>query len=82
MTIKEIDIENVLNWKKSDNAIRIPFIPSRCVLQDFSAIPAILNLISIREKCDLIDESRTQYVNPICPTDLVLDHAFADVAKK
>ena len=73
----------MLNWKSvNKETIKVPFIPSRCLLQDFSGIPAVLNFTSIRETCELIDETKTQFVNPLCPTDLILDHAIADVAKK
>lgn len=47
-----------------------------------SSIPALVNFASIRDNISLIDENKINSISPLCSTDLVLDHAIVDVAKK
>jgi len=55
----------------------IPFIPGRVVLQDFTGVPAMVDLAAMREAIVRMtgDEGAAQKVNPLIPADLVIDHS-------
>lgn len=78
----EKTVEDILNWKqKSTEDIEIPFKPSRVLLQDFTGVPAVVDLAAMRDAvCKLgLDYKK---INPLCPVDLVVDHSVqVDVAR-
>jgi aconitate hydratase len=55
----------------------IPFVPGRVVLQDFTGVPAIVDLAAMRSAIVRMtgDEGAAQKVNPLIPADLVVDHS-------
>jgi len=55
----------------------IPFVPGRVVLQDFTGVPAIVDLAAMRSAIVRMtgDEGAAQRVNPLIPADLVVDHS-------
>ncbi|MGA7270428.1 MAG: aconitate hydratase AcnA [Acidimicrobiia bacterium] len=55
----------------------IAFIPGRVVLQDFTGVPAVVDLAAMRSAIVAMtgDESAAQKVNPLIPADLVVDHS-------
>ena len=55
----------------------IPFIPGRVVLQDFTGVPAVVDLAAMRSAIVRMtgDEGSAQKVNPLIPADLVIDHS-------
>ncbi|MFP3915857.1 MAG: aconitate hydratase AcnA, partial [Actinomycetota bacterium] len=55
----------------------IPFIPGRVVLQDFTGVPAVVDLAAMRSAIVAMtgDEDAAQKVNPLIPADLVVDHS-------
>ena len=55
----------------------VPFIPGRVVLQDFTGVPAVVDLAAMRSAIVRMtgDESSAQKVNPQIPADLVIDHS-------
>ncbi|VDN07783.1 unnamed protein product [Thelazia callipaeda] len=69
------DVEAILDWKNSVlKGVEIPFIPSRVLLQDFTGVPAIVDLASIRDAVQKLGFS-PDLVNPVCQADLVIDHS-------
>lgn len=52
----------------------IPFIPSRIVLQDFTGVPAVVDLAAMRTKMHEMGGDAAK-INPIVPVDLVIDHS-------
>ncbi len=73
--ITESDIENVLNWNAkavSDN--EVPFIVARVLMQDFTGVPAVVDLASMREKMKSLGKDPAM-INPSVPVDLVIDHS-------
>ncbi|KAK6038635.1 hypothetical protein COOONC_23860 [Cooperia oncophora] len=73
--VLESDIETILNWNESQHQqAEIPFRPARVLLQDFTGVPAVVDLATMRDAVQELggDPSR---VNPICPVDLVIDHS-------
>ncbi|KAE9413401.1 hypothetical protein Angca_007143 [Angiostrongylus cantonensis] len=74
--VRESDVETILDWKESQHRqTEVPFKPARVLLQDFTGVPAIVDLASMRDAVQKLggDPSR---VNPICPVDLVIDHSI------
>ena len=57
--------------------VEIPFMPGRVVLQDFTGVPAVVDLAAMRSGIVRMtgDESAAKRVNPIVPCDLVVDHS-------
>ncbi|MEX1287847.1 MAG: aconitate hydratase AcnA [Acidimicrobiia bacterium] len=55
----------------------IPFMPGRVVLQDFTGVPAVVDLAAMRAAVVRMtgDEASAQKVNPLVPCDLVIDHS-------
>ncbi|HEY7469124.1 MAG TPA: aconitate hydratase AcnA [Acidimicrobiia bacterium] len=55
----------------------IPFVPGRVVLQDFTGVPAVVDLAAMRAAIVRMtgDEGAAQKVNPLIPADLVVDHS-------
>ena len=73
--VREEDVETLLAWRPGAAAeAEIPFMPARVLLQDFTGVPAVVDLAVMRDAmADLGgDPSR---VNPLVPADLVIDHS-------
>lgn len=72
---KEEDIQNILDWQQQQNKAEVPFSPARVLLQDFTGIPAMVDLAAMRDAVAKhgMDPS---LVNPKCPTDLIVDHSL------
>uniref|UniRef100_A0A8C5CF77 Iron-responsive element binding protein 2 n=1 Tax=Gadus morhua TaxID=8049 RepID=A0A8C5CF77_GADMO len=73
--VKEEDVQNYLDWQEQQNVAEVPFPPSRVLLQDFTGIPAMVDLAAMRDA--LVKHGVDPYrVNPVCPTDLIVDHSL------
>ncbi|WP_261133726.1 aconitate hydratase AcnA [Bacillus sp. Marseille-Q3570] len=68
-------IENLTKWGTKDvKDIDVPFKPSRVILQDFTGVPAVVDLASLRKA--MADMGGTpDKINPEIPVDLVIDHS-------
>jgi aconitate hydratase len=74
--IKKEHVENLAKWgtDKLDKSIDVPFNPSRIILQDFTGVPAVVDLASLRKAmADLGGDP--EKINPEKPVDLVVDHS-------
>ncbi len=62
---------------KQVGEVEIPFMPGRVVLQDFTGVPAVVDLAAMRAAMQRMtsDASKVQQVNPLVPCDLVIDHS-------
>ncbi|HZD24015.1 MAG TPA: aconitate hydratase AcnA [Acidimicrobiia bacterium] len=71
--VQEIAAYDATHVKESE----IPFIPGRVVLQDFTGVPAVVDLAAMRAAIVRMtgDEGAAQKVNPLIPADLVIDHS-------
>ena len=70
------DIKNVASWTPSSISQKeIPFLPSRVVLQDFTGVPAVVDLATMRDAAKNLGFS-PQKVNPLVRSDLVIDHSI------
>ncbi|MGK6350614.1 aconitate hydratase AcnA [Parapedobacter sp. DT-150] len=67
-------LDTLINWTPSGTDKEIPFKPARVLMQDFTGVPAVVDMASIR--AEVIrkggDGSR---INPAIPVDLVIDHS-------
>jgi len=73
--VTEADVETLAAWRAGRSVeAEIPFMPSRVVLQDFTGVPAVVDLAVMRDAmADLGGDPAT--VNPLVPADLVIDHS-------
>ena len=69
------DIEALCNWNpKADPSTEIAFTPSRVVLQDFTGVPAVVDLAAMRDAMTSLGGDANQ-INPLSPAELVIDHS-------
>jgi len=74
----EDDITNLVNYDATDvGETEVPFMPGRVVLQDFTGVPAVVDLAAMRSAIVRMtgNEADAQKVNPLVPCDLVVDHS-------
>jgi aconitate hydratase len=72
--INKEHVENLANWGASSKDAEVPFKPSRVILQDFTGVPAVVDLASLRKAMADIGGD-PQKINPEIPVDLVIDHS-------
>ncbi|HJB24853.1 MAG TPA: aconitate hydratase AcnA [Candidatus Jeotgalibaca pullicola] len=72
--ITEKNIEQLAKWAEEKQDGEIPFKPTRVILQDFTGVPAIVDLASMREAMIRFG-GRGDQINPEIPVDLVVDHS-------
>jgi aconitate hydratase len=71
----KLELENILSWgDKSSFKKEIPFLPSRVVLQDFTGVPVVVDLASMREAAKEAGYDPS-LINPIVRSELVIDHS-------
>ncbi|MCA1058732.1 aconitate hydratase AcnA [Rossellomorea aquimaris] len=73
--INKEHVENLANWGSTEvKDAEVPFKPSRVILQDFTGVPAVVDLASLRKAMADIGGD-PQKINPDIPVDLVIDHS-------
>ncbi|KAJ9459965.1 Aconitate hydratase 3 [Diplonema papillatum] len=73
--VTEADVEKVLDWKIQQTKVEIPFCPARVLMQDFTGVPAIVDLAAMRDAMKAAGGDPLK-VNPLVPVDLVIDHSI------
>src|SRR4029079_15731486 len=69
------DIQGVAQWLKTRTSDReIPFRPARVLMQDFTGVPAVVDLAAMRDAMQALRGDPKQ-INPLVPVDLVCDHS-------
>ena len=69
------DIQALLNWEPQAMPSReIAFRPGRVVLQDFTGVPAVVDLAAMREAMAQLGGDSDR-INPLVPVELVIDHS-------
>ena len=71
---EDFDINKLKLWNDFDNSEEVPYFPSRVLLQDFTGVPTIVDLASMRDAM-LTNNGDPSKVNPMVPVDLVIDHS-------
>ena len=67
-------VETILNWEPKGSDKDIPFKPSRVLMQDFTGVPAVVDLASLRAEAARKGKNPEE-INPLIPVDLVIDHS-------
>ena len=74
-SVTHTDIENLANWDPTQKSGQeIAFTPSRVLLQDFTGVPAVVDLAAMREAMVKMGGDPKK-INPLQPVDLVIDHS-------
>src|SRR5690625_4325416 len=69
------DVKALANWDPSAHPNReIAFTPARVVLQDFTGVPAVVDLAAMREAMQNLGGDPRK-INPLAPVELVIDHS-------
>ncbi len=72
--VDESHVRAVAGWSPTNAGADVPFMPTRVVLQDFTGVPAVVDLAAMRNGIrDLGGDP--QRINPVVPADLVIDHS-------
>jgi aconitate hydratase len=75
VSVRAADIETLASWRPgSTSATEIAFTPARVLMQDFTGVPAVVDLAVMREAVAALGGD-AQKVNPLSPADLVIDHS-------
>jgi aconitate hydratase len=75
VTVTRKDIEALANWNpQADPADEIAFRPARVLLQDFTGVPAVVDLAAMRDAVQQLGGD-PERVNPLQPAELVIDHS-------
>jgi len=72
--VTEDHVRAVAEWSPSNSGTNIPFMPSRVLLQDFTGVPAVVDLAAMRAGLARMG-GRPDRINPQIPADLVIDHS-------
>ena len=72
--VGEGDVRTVAAWSPTNAGTAFPFMPSRVVLQDFTGVPAVVDLASMRTALSALGGDPKR-INPVVPADLVIDHS-------
>ena len=69
------DIEGFVQWLKTKTSQReVPFRPARVLMQDFTGVPAVVDLAAMRDAMKILGGDPKR-INPLVPVDLVIDHS-------
>ena len=73
--VTEEDVRSLAAWNAAAPAkVEIPFKPARVVLQDFTGVPAVVDLAAMRSAMERLGGDPRK-INPLIPVDLVIDHS-------
>jgi len=73
--IKQQDVKNIAAWTPQGERPGIPFLPARVVMQDFTGVPAVVDLAAMRSAVARLGGDPKR-INPLVPVDLVIDHSI------
>ena len=72
--ITQTDVKNIAAWTPKGLRPGIPFLPARVVMQDFTGVPAVVDLAAMRSAVARLGGDPKK-INPLVPVDLVIDHS-------
>jgi aconitate hydratase len=76
-SVTKEDIQAVAQWLKTKTSEReIPFRPARVLMQDFTGVPAVVDLAAMRDAMKTLGGDPKK-INPLVPVDLIIDHSVA-----
>ncbi|MGR8979612.1 MAG: aconitate hydratase AcnA [Gammaproteobacteria bacterium] len=65
---------SLANWQPNESRQEIPYKPARVILQDFTGVPALVDLAAMRDAMKKLGGDPKK-INPLIPCDLVIDHS-------
>jgi aconitate hydratase len=75
VSVKEADIRALCAWEpKAEPSAEIAFMPARVLLQDFTGVPAVVDLAAMRAAMQKLGGDPKR-INPLLPAELVIDHS-------
>jgi aconitate hydratase len=75
VSVSKADVEAIAGWDaKATPSVEIPFQPARVLMQDFTGVPAVVDLAAMRDAMDEIGGDPSA-INPLVDVDLVIDHS-------
>jgi aconitate hydratase len=76
VAVKQADILAMTSWlvNKGKNEVEIAFSPARVLMQDFTGVPAVVDLAAMRDAAAKLG-ANPERINPLVPVDLVIDHS-------
>ncbi|XP_020591270.1 putative aconitate hydratase, cytoplasmic isoform X2 [Phalaenopsis equestris] len=80
--VSKNDVDKIIDWQNtSPKQVEIPFKPARVLLQDFTGVPAVVDLACMRDAMNRLGGDSNK-INPLVPVDLVIDHSVqVDLAR-
>ncbi len=73
--VRESDLLNIARWRKTyPKPVEIPYYPARVLMQDFTGVPAVVDLAAMRDAVKDLG-GNPKKVNPLIPVELVVDHS-------
>jgi aconitate hydratase len=73
--VREEDLLNIAKWKKRySTPVEIPYHPARVLMQDFTGVPAVVDLAAMRDAVRALGGDPAK-INPLVPVDLIVDHS-------
>jgi len=73
--VKRSDVEAIINWDAAaEPSKEIAYMPARVLMQDFTGVPAIVDLAAMRDAIVKLGGNADQ-INPLAPAELVIDHS-------
>ncbi len=74
-SFRAADVEAIAGWDaQAEPSVEIPFQPARVLMQDFTGVPAVVDLVALRDAMEDLGGDPSA-VNPLVPVDLVIDHS-------
>jgi aconitate hydratase len=75
-SVRKADVEATVGWlaEKGKAEVEIAFRPARVLMQDFTGVPAVVDLAAMRDAMVALGGD-PQRINPLVPVDLVIDHS-------
>lgn len=67
-------LDTILNWNPKGSDVDVAFKPARVLMQDFTGVPAVVDIASLRAEVARKGKDGTK-INPLIPVDLVIDHS-------
>jgi aconitate hydratase len=73
--VTEEDLLNIAKWKKQyETPVEIPYHPARVLMQDFTGVPAVVDLAAMRDAVKALGGDPGK-INPLAPVELIVDHS-------
>src|SRR5574340_372714 len=75
VSVKAADIEALASWDpKAEPSKEIAFTPARVLMQDFTGVPAVVDLAAMRDAMKALG-GNPEKINPLAPAELIIDHS-------